>query len=118
VQHRPWDNGIEGTEVWTEIVHIVKTVTVRELRNSFSMLEVWLSEGESICIEKRYDGPRLRVFERRHFRGRGVRCGRGRRAWGGETLGRGAVPLSRDWDVPTWRWRRVAMATVHGQVPA
>jgi antitoxin (DNA-binding transcriptional repressor) of toxin-antitoxin stability system len=31
----------------------MKTVTVRELRNSFSMLEAWLSEGEAICIEKR-----------------------------------------------------------------
>jgi antitoxin (DNA-binding transcriptional repressor) of toxin-antitoxin stability system len=31
----------------------MKTVTVRDLRNSFSMLEVWLSEGEEICIEKR-----------------------------------------------------------------
>ena len=31
----------------------MKTVTVRELRNSFSMLEAWLSEGEDIRIEKR-----------------------------------------------------------------
>jgi antitoxin (DNA-binding transcriptional repressor) of toxin-antitoxin stability system len=31
----------------------MKTVTVRDLRNSFSMLEAWLSEGEEICIEKR-----------------------------------------------------------------
>jgi antitoxin (DNA-binding transcriptional repressor) of toxin-antitoxin stability system len=31
----------------------MKTVTVRELRNSFSMLEAWLLEGEDICIEKR-----------------------------------------------------------------
>lgn len=31
----------------------MKTVTVRELRNSFSMLEAWLGEGEDICIEKR-----------------------------------------------------------------
>ena len=31
----------------------MKTVTVRDLRNSFSMLEAWLSEGEDICIEKR-----------------------------------------------------------------
>jgi antitoxin (DNA-binding transcriptional repressor) of toxin-antitoxin stability system len=39
--------------MWTYFVRIVKTVTVRELRNSFSMLEAWLSEGESIRIEKR-----------------------------------------------------------------
>jgi antitoxin (DNA-binding transcriptional repressor) of toxin-antitoxin stability system len=39
--------------VWTLFVHIMKTVTVRDLRNSFSMLEAWLSEGEEICIEKR-----------------------------------------------------------------
>jgi antitoxin (DNA-binding transcriptional repressor) of toxin-antitoxin stability system len=31
----------------------MKTVTVRELRNSFSKLEAWLLEGEDICIEKR-----------------------------------------------------------------
>lgn len=31
----------------------MKTVTVRELRNSFSMLEAWLLEGEDIRIEKR-----------------------------------------------------------------
>jgi len=31
----------------------MKTVTVRDLRNSFSMLEAWLSEGEDIRIEKR-----------------------------------------------------------------
>jgi len=31
----------------------MKTATVRDLRNSFSMLEAWLAEGEVICIEKR-----------------------------------------------------------------
>ena len=31
----------------------MKTVTVRDLRNSFSKLEAWLLEGEDICIEKR-----------------------------------------------------------------
>jgi antitoxin (DNA-binding transcriptional repressor) of toxin-antitoxin stability system len=31
----------------------MKTVTVRDLRNSFSKLEAWLAEGESVCIEKR-----------------------------------------------------------------
>lgn len=31
----------------------MKTVTVRDLRNSFSMLESWLLDGEEICIEKR-----------------------------------------------------------------
>ncbi len=31
----------------------MRTVTVRDLRNSFSMLEVWLAEGEEIRIEKR-----------------------------------------------------------------
>jgi antitoxin (DNA-binding transcriptional repressor) of toxin-antitoxin stability system len=31
----------------------MKTVTVRELRNSFPRLEAWLSEGEEIRIEKR-----------------------------------------------------------------
>lgn len=31
----------------------MRTVTVRDLRNSFSMLEVWLAEGEEIHIEKR-----------------------------------------------------------------
>lgn len=31
----------------------MKTVTVRDLRNSFSMIEAWLSEGEDIRIERR-----------------------------------------------------------------
>jgi antitoxin (DNA-binding transcriptional repressor) of toxin-antitoxin stability system len=31
----------------------MKIVTVRDLRNSFSKLEVWLAEGEEIRIEKR-----------------------------------------------------------------
>jgi antitoxin (DNA-binding transcriptional repressor) of toxin-antitoxin stability system len=31
----------------------MKTVTVRDLRNSFSMFEAWLLEGEEIRIEKR-----------------------------------------------------------------
>lgn len=31
----------------------MKTVTVRDLRNSFSMLEAWLLDGEDIRIEKR-----------------------------------------------------------------
>jgi antitoxin (DNA-binding transcriptional repressor) of toxin-antitoxin stability system len=39
--------------MWTKFVRIMKTVTVRDLRNSFSMLEAWLSEGEDIRIEKR-----------------------------------------------------------------
>jgi len=39
--------------MWTEFVHAMKTVTVRDLRDSFSKLEAWLLEGETICIEKR-----------------------------------------------------------------
>ena len=31
----------------------MKTATVRDLRNNFAMLEAWLNDGESICIEKR-----------------------------------------------------------------
>lgn len=31
----------------------MKTVTVRDLRNSFSMIEAWLLEGQEIRIEKR-----------------------------------------------------------------
>ncbi len=31
----------------------MKTVTVRDLRNSFSKLEAWLLDGEDIRIEKR-----------------------------------------------------------------
>jgi antitoxin (DNA-binding transcriptional repressor) of toxin-antitoxin stability system len=38
--------------MWTDYVHM-KTATVRDLRNNFAMLEAWLSDGESICIEKR-----------------------------------------------------------------
>jgi antitoxin (DNA-binding transcriptional repressor) of toxin-antitoxin stability system len=38
--------------MWTYYVHM-KTVTVRDLRNRFSLLEAWLAEGEVIQIEKR-----------------------------------------------------------------
>ncbi len=31
----------------------MRTVSVRDVRNSFSMLEAWLAEGEDICIERR-----------------------------------------------------------------
>ena len=31
----------------------MKTVSVRDVRNSFSKLESWLAEGEEICIERR-----------------------------------------------------------------
>ena len=31
----------------------MKTATVRDLRNHFSKLEIWLNEGEQIQIEKR-----------------------------------------------------------------
>jgi len=31
----------------------MKTATVRDLRNNFSMLEAWLKDGMEVCIEKR-----------------------------------------------------------------
>ena len=31
----------------------MKTATVRDLRNNFSKIEIWLGEGEEIRIEKR-----------------------------------------------------------------
>jgi len=31
----------------------MKTATVRDLRNNFSVLEIWLAEGEQIQIKKR-----------------------------------------------------------------
>ena len=43
---------IDTSPMWTQNVHM-KTATVRDLRNNFAMLEAWLSDGESICIEKR-----------------------------------------------------------------
>ena len=38
--------------MWTQHVHM-KRATVRDLRNNFAKLEAWLSDGESVCIEKR-----------------------------------------------------------------
>lgn len=38
--------------MWTYCVHM-KSATLRDLRNNFSKLEVWLKEGEQIQIEKR-----------------------------------------------------------------
>ena len=31
----------------------MKTASVRDLRNNFTMLEAWLGDGEDVCIEKR-----------------------------------------------------------------
>ncbi len=42
---------IDSAQVWTNFVHM-RTVTVRDLRNNFSRLEIWLGEGEEIQIEK------------------------------------------------------------------
>lgn len=43
---------IDDLEMWTYSVHM-KSATLRDLRNNFSKLEVWLAEGEQIRIEKR-----------------------------------------------------------------
>ena len=49
---RPLVQEIDKLRSWTQNVHM-KTATVRDLRNNFAMLEAWLSEGESVRIEKR-----------------------------------------------------------------
>lgn len=38
--------------MWPYFVHM-KTVTVRDLRNSFPMLEAWLAEGQDLQIQKK-----------------------------------------------------------------
>ena len=38
--------------MWTYFVHM-KTVTVRDLRNSFPVLEAWLAEGQVLQVQKR-----------------------------------------------------------------
>lgn len=43
---------IDTWVMWPRYVHM-KTATVRDLRNNFSKLEAWLSDGESVRIEKR-----------------------------------------------------------------
>ena len=48
-----WSGGeIDTQPRWPFYVHM-KTATVRDLRNNFSKLEAWLSDGESVRIEKR-----------------------------------------------------------------
>ncbi len=42
--------------MWTKIVPIMKTATVRDLRNNFPKLEAWLREGETVRIDRR-NGP-------------------------------------------------------------
>ena len=42
----------DRSTTWTQYVHM-KTATVRDLRNNFSVLEAWLSDGECVRIEKR-----------------------------------------------------------------
>ena len=63
----------------------MKTVTVRDLRNSFSMLEAWLLEGEDICIEKRGRPIGMLTAWRPDASGRPVKpdfAGRRRAIWG------------------------------------
>lgn len=45
------EQSVDQARMWTYFVHVMKSVNVRDLRNSFSMLEAWLSEGEDIRIE-------------------------------------------------------------------
>ena len=63
----------------------MKTVTVRELRNSFSKLEAWLLEGEDICIEKRGQPIGMLTAWRPEACGRAVKpdfAARRRAIWG------------------------------------
>lgn len=50
---------IDKIDLWTENVHIMKTATVRDLRNNFGMLEAWLKEGEEVSIVKRGEAVAL-----------------------------------------------------------
>ncbi len=51
----------------------MKTATVRDLRNNFSKLEAWLSDGESVRIEKRGE-PLALLTALPKKRIRGSRC--------------------------------------------
>ena len=46
------DGEVDVASLWTQNVHM-KTATVRDLRNNFSVIETWLGEGEEVRIEKR-----------------------------------------------------------------
>jgi len=70
--------------MWTILVRM-KTVSVRDLSDSFSTLEGWLAEGEIICVEKRgqpvavlrpWGDTQFRVEERPNF------AARRRETWG------------------------------------
>ena len=76
----------------------MKTVTVRDLRNSFSMLEAWLLEGEDICIEKRGQPIGMLTAWRPDGSGRPVKpdfAARRRAIWGDRVFSEAEVAAMR-----------------------
>ena len=76
----------------------MKTATVRDLRNNFAMLEAWLSDGESICIEKR-GVPIAMLTAMQHARGKKVPmpdfAARQKAIWGDRVFSETEVPVTR-----------------------
>ena len=89
---------IDKDPVWTKYVHM-KTATVRDLRNNFAMLEAWLGDGESVCIEKR-GTPIAMLTAMRPARGRKVRmpdfAARQKAIWGDRVFSEAEVIAMRE----------------------
>jgi antitoxin (DNA-binding transcriptional repressor) of toxin-antitoxin stability system len=87
--------------MWTKNVHM-KTASVRDLRNNFAMLESWLSDGESICIEKR-GTPVAMLTAMQPTRGKRVRmpdfAARQKAIWGDRVFSEAEVITMREADL-------------------
>ena len=89
---------IDTWVMWPRYVHM-KTATVRDLRNNFSKLEAWLSDGESVRIEKRGEPVALltalprakgKAFKMQDF------AARRRSIWGDRVFSAAEVKAMRD----------------------
>ena len=89
---------VDKNQMWTQTVHM-KTATVRDLRNNFAKLEAWLSDGESICIEKRGE-PIAMLTAMQHARGKKVKmpdfAARQKAIWGDRVFSKAEVIAMRE----------------------
>jgi antitoxin (DNA-binding transcriptional repressor) of toxin-antitoxin stability system len=85
----------------------MKTATVRDLRNNFSMLEAWLNDGETICIEKRGE-PIAMLTAMKSADGKKVKmpdfAARQRAIWGGRVFSEAEVKALREAEHEHEKW--------------
>ncbi len=93
---------LDAGATWTNIVHNMKTATVRDLRNNFSKLEAWLREGEEVRIDRR-SGPVAWLYPARQQAERPVPmpdfAARLKALWGDRVFSEEEVAEMRAWEL-------------------